>query len=160
MESEAKKIISFIFKRGGKIQLEKSEFYLTLSVDLKWFSPEKAKNFMNYAIKQNLLREIKNLLEPNFDIKNISIPLGYNPNLESYNFNDKKNEEKIIDITDIILKKFKYSSSEKKEISNNILNISNEKNIYSNVASLIVFRELDIKLSDYIKFAENQIIIE
>jgi len=160
LEFEAEKIISFIFKRSGKIQLEKSEFYLTLSVDLKWFSPDIAKNFMRYVIKQNLLKEINNLLEPNFDINNISIPFGYSPHLDSYKVHDIKNEEKIIDITDIILKKLNYTSSEEKEITNNIVNISNEKNIYSNVASLLVFRGLNIKLSDYIKFAENQIIIE
>ena len=160
MESEAKKIISFIFKRSGKIQLEKSEFYLTLSVDLNWFSPDEAKNFMRYVIKQNLLKEINTILEPNFDINNISIPFGYSPNIDSYKINDIKNEKKTIDITDIILKKLNYNSSEKKKIVDNIVNISNEKNIYSNVASLLVFRGLNIKLSDYIKIAENQIIIE
>ncbi len=160
MESEAKKIISFIFKRSGKIQLEKSEFYLTLSVDLNWFSPGEAKNFMRYVIKQNLLKEINTTLEPNFDINNISIPFGYSPQIDSYKINDIKNKKKTIDITDIILKKLDYNSSEKKKIVDNIVNISNEKNIYSNVASLLFFRGLNLKLSDYIKIAENQIIIE
>jgi hypothetical protein len=160
LESNAKKIISFIFKRSGKSYLDKSEFYLSLSVDLKWFSPDQAKIFMKYVIKKKLLTEKNNFLEPNFDINKISIPFGYIPAVPSYEINDKKNEKKIIDVTSLILTKINYNSSERNKIINNIKNISNEKNIFSSVASLLFFREFNIELYDYIKYAENQIFNE
>ena len=160
MESNAKKIISFIFKRSGKSCLDKSEFYLSLSVDLKWFSPDQAKIFMKYVIKKKLLTEKNNFLEPNFDITKILIPFGYTPVVSSYEINDKKNEKKIIDVTSLILTKINYNSGERNKIINNIKNISNEKNIFSSVASLLFFREFNIELFDYIKYAENQIFNE
>ncbi|MCJ2513399.1 MAG: DUF2240 family protein [Candidatus Thermoplasmatota archaeon] len=160
MESNAKKIISFIFKRSGKSCLDKSEFYLSLSVDLKWFSPDQAKIFMKYVIKKKLLTEKNNFLEPNFDINKILIPFGYTPVVSSYEINDKKNEKKIIDVTSLILTKINYNSGERNKIINNIKNISNEKNIFSSVASLLFFREFNIELFDYIKYAENQIFNE
>ena len=160
MESNAKKIISFIFKRSGKSCLDKSEFYLSLSVDLKWFSPDQAKIFMKYVIKKKLLTEKNNFLEPNFDINKISIPFRYTPVVSSYEINDKKNEKKIIDVTSLILTKINYNSSERNKIINNIKTISNEKNIFSSVASLLFFRDFDIELFDYIKYAENQIFNE
>ena len=158
MESESKKIISFVFKRSGKSLLDKSKFYLSLSLDLKWFSPKNAKNFMNQSIEQNLLIEKNNLLEPNFNIYEISIPFGYKPSEKNYKKNDKIIENKSKDIKDIIFKKYNYNSTKKKMINKNIELIINEKNIYSNVASLLFFRELNIDISDYIKLSEEEII--
>jgi hypothetical protein len=160
LESNAKKIISFIFKRSGKISVDKSEFYLSLSFDLKWFSPDQAKIFMRYVINKNLLIEKNNFLEPTFDINKISIPFGYTPTVSSYEINDKKNENKIIDITSLILTKINYNSSERNKIIDNVKTISIEKNIFSSVASLLFFREFNIELYNYIKYAENQIFNE
>ena len=158
MESEAKKIISFIFKRSGKIRLEKSKFYLSLSLDLKWFTPEKAKIFMKNMIEQNLIIEKNNLIEPNFNIYEISIPFGYSPSENSYKNNFKLNNSKINDIADIIFKKYNYDTNKKDRIIKNINAISKEKNIYSNVASLIIFKDLNIDISEYIILSEDQII--
>ena len=133
MESEAKKIISFVFKRSGKIRLDKSKFYLSLSLDLKWFSPEKAKNFMNNAIEQNLLVEENNLIEPNFNIYKISIPFGYKPSKNSHEDNYKIIENRIRDITDIFFKKYNYNATQKEGVINSIEAICNEKNIYKKV---------------------------
>ena len=158
MESESKKIISFVFKRSGKIHLDKTKFYLYLSLDLKWFSPEEAKNFMNNSIEQNLLIEKNNFLEPNFNINEISIPFGFKP-VEFPNKNNNKIIEKdILEITNIVFKKYNYETSKKERIIKNIEAICIEKNIYSNVASLMVFIDLNIDISSYIILAEEQII--
>jgi hypothetical protein len=160
LESESKKIISFVFKRSGKIRLDKSKFYLSLSLDLKWFSPEKAKIFMDTSLEQNLLIEKNNLLEPNFNIYEISIPFGFKPNENFNKKNLKKSEEDILDITNIIFKKYNYKTPKKERIIKNIEAICNEKNIYSNVASLLFLKDLNIDLSSYITLAEDQIINE
>ena len=159
MESEAKKIISFIFKRSGKNQIKKSDFYLSLSVDLKWFSPENAKEFMYFSLKNKLLIEKKNMLEPNFKINDILIPFKYKPKTTSFsakNFINNK-EQKIIDIKDIIFNKNNYDKIKKTEISKKIEEIGIKKNIYSNTASLLMFKGLNIDVSEYIKYAEKQI---
>lgn len=158
MDSEAKKIISFIFKRSGKKQLKNSEFYLTLSVDLKWFPPNDSKDFIVFAVKNNLLKESNNLLSPNFEINDISIPFGYYPNKKSFKINITNKTINITDIQELIFKKYHYNVNEQNEIKKIILNISTEKNIYQNVAALVVFMGLNIKISEYIKFTESQII--
>ena len=55
MNSEWEIIIAFLFKRSGREELSFSDLYLTLSIDLNWFTPEDAKAFVNMAIKQKLL---------------------------------------------------------------------------------------------------------
>jgi hypothetical protein len=162
LEFEEQKIISFIFKRSGKKRLKKTEFYLSLSIDLKWFPPEKARNIMTYLIKKNLLIETKNFVEPNFDVNKISIPFGYKPDEFLLKINDdEKKQKKAINIAEIILNKNnKIKPREEKNIINEIETICNEKNIYPNVASLLILKEHKIKINDYIKIAEKQILNE
>ena len=162
MESEAKKIISFIFKRSEKNQLKKTDFYLSLSVDLKWFSPETAKEFMYFSLKNKLLIEKENMLEPNFEINDILIPFKYKPKTTSFsaeNFINNK-EQIVIDLKDIIFKKNNYDKIKKNEIYTKIEEIGIKKNIYSNTAALLIFKGLNIDISEYIKYAEQQIIAE
>ena len=61
MESDAEIIIAFIFKRSGKQKLKLSEFYLPLSMQLNWFSPQEAKDFVKIAIKQKVKNHLSYL---------------------------------------------------------------------------------------------------
>ena len=79
MPSESEIIISFIFKRSGKAELDFSEIYLTLSMDLKWFTPDDAKKFVNNALKQKLLLKKYEGLRPGFEINKINVPFGFSP---------------------------------------------------------------------------------
>ena len=73
-----------IFKRIGKNQINKTDFYLSLSVDLQWFSPDKAKELMDFALKNKLLIEKNNMLEPSFKINDITLPFKYQPKITSF----------------------------------------------------------------------------
>jgi hypothetical protein len=157
LESEIKNIISFIFRRSGKKKLKKTEFYLMLSIDLNWFSPNEANHFINLAVEKNLLKKINNTLEPNFEISNIKIPFGFFPNKNTFKFNNLDEVIPENDVKKIIFSKQKFDKVKQNEISNIIIKISKKKNIYQNVASLLVFIDLNVKISEYIKLAEKQI---
>ena len=79
MVSEEEIIIAFLFKRSGKETLTPPELYLPLSMDLKWFTPQQAKDFIKLAEKKKLLNKKNNLIKPNFDYKKINIPLSFQP---------------------------------------------------------------------------------
>ena len=79
MFSDAETIIAFIFRRIGKTEIEYSELYLTLSMDLNWFTPDNAKTFINKAIEKKLLEKKDGIIMPCFDIKKINVQLGFYP---------------------------------------------------------------------------------
>lgn len=87
--------VSMPFKRKGKDALKDTEFVLALSIDLKWFNPEKAKNVLNDAEKSGLLKREGELVRPAFDISGIEIPSGWRPELE--NLSKKSMFDRIID---------------------------------------------------------------
>ena len=51
MNSEVQIIISFLFKRSGKNKLKESEIYLSLSLELGWFSARESREFVTYALQ-------------------------------------------------------------------------------------------------------------
>ena len=158
MELEAKQIISFIFKRSGKLSLTKSEIYLSLSIDLNWFSPDKANRFIDYAIKKNLLLQNNEYLKPSFDVYNVDIPFGFKPSEKYLNFNKDPIKDKInINILDKIIEKNEFNEEDKIRIKNGILDIANKKNIISNVSALLFFKKKKIDVNEYIELVENQI---
>jgi hypothetical protein len=147
MPSEAEIIIAFIFKRSGKIELAFSEMYLTLSMDLKWFTPDDAKKFVNNALKQKLLIKKAEALRPGFEINEINVPLGFQPTSKIFDKEEKKppNESILDEIVEKIAEKTKIK---KEDIYEKIKKIEREKNINSDVAALLVGKEFDIDLEN------------
>ncbi|MDH7506627.1 MAG: DUF2240 family protein [Candidatus Thermoplasmatota archaeon] len=158
MASENEIILAFLFKRSGKDKMSFSELYLNLSIDLKWFSPEEAKKFLNNAIKDNLLIKENDQISPSFDVNNIKIPIGFTPSKKV--FTEKKNKETTMELN--VLKKIVNRICEKtnlkeSQVFDKINNISKEKNIIEEIAALLVLKEHNIELDDFLKEIENSI---
>jgi len=150
MESDAEIIIAFIFKRSGKQKLKLSEFYLPLSMQLNWFSPQESKDFVKIAIKQKLLKEEEEIIEPTFDVNQVKIPVGFRPTKQVFEIKKKVVEEKDLR-TKIIEEIRKKTNLDEKSIQ-----IEQEKNITFEVASLLFGKEYDIVLEKfYEKIKEN-----
>ena len=78
-DSEVEIIFAFLFKRSGKEEMSLSELYLPLSIDLNWFTPNKAKDLVNFAIKKKILIKKGDVLTPAFDFKMVDVPVGFHP---------------------------------------------------------------------------------
>ena len=146
MNEEYKIIIAFVFNRAGKKEMSFSELYLTLSMDLNWFTPEDAKTFTKNAIKNSLLKEEKDLIKPNFDIDEIKVPTGFYPTeqvLQEKKFIKEKIEKKQGEtILDIIVEKIvEKSNLDKETILKQIKEIEKEKNITTEISALLVGKE-------------------
>ena len=139
MDSEKEVIISFIFKRSGKKEMSFSEFYLTLSIDLNWFTPEDAKTITQQMIKKGLLSEEKENITPGFDISNIKVPSGFYPTKQVLKKEESSQQKPIKqDVLTTIIKKIVEKSDEKQQtIFEKIKNIAEERNITIEVAGQI-----------------------
>lgn len=160
MNSEAKIIIAFLFKRSGKKEMDQSEFYLTLSMDLKWFTPKKAKDFTTWSLKNNILSKSEGVLKPNFNINNINIPIGFRPSRDIF---FERIEEKINDNSKIIDQIIKRISEDSGKNSNYILekikDVEKELNINFEVAALFIGREYDIVLDGFFEGVKHKILL-
>ncbi|MCJ7570484.1 MAG: DUF2240 family protein [Candidatus Thermoplasmatota archaeon] len=139
-----------------------SEFYLTLSMDLKWFTPDDAKTFTKNAIENSLLKEEKDLIKPNFNIDEIKIPTGFYPSeqiLQQKEFIkekiEKKQDENILDI--LVEKIVEKSNLDKETILKQIKEIEKEKNITTEIAALLVGKEYALDFDDILEKTEKYV---
>jgi hypothetical protein len=161
MNSEIKIIISFLFKRSGKEELTASDLYLPLSMDLKWFSPKEAKDFVNSALLQNFLIKKGDQIKPNFDCKKIAIPVDFYPSKQIFEEEtDTVNEERQDVVKLIIGRIVEKTEQDEQGVFEEIKEVSNEKNISLEVAALLVSREYDIVVSIFLDQVEDKIFIE
>lgn len=159
MISDAEKTIAFLFKRSGKKEMKYSDFYLTLSMDLNWFTPEDAKDFINKALEGKLLEKKDETIRPGFNVDKINVPLGFIPSktlFEEKTFVQKPIEEK--DILSQMIKKISNATKIKEEeIFASIKKIENEKNLTPEVAALLFGKEYNVSLEEFFDEVEKQI---
>lgn len=150
MNNDYKIIIAFVYTRAGKKEMSFSEFYLSLSMDLKWFTINNAKTFTQKAVESNLLKVEKEALKPNFDVDEIRIPTGYYPSKNVLSQKESKKETVQIqpeaDTLEAIIKKIvEKSNLDKKTILNQIKEIEKEKNLTAETAALLLGKEYNLE---------------
>ena len=158
MTSEEETTIAFVFKRSGLSEISFSKFYLTLSMDLNWLTPEEAKRFTTLAIKHGLLVKKADNVAPSFDI-NINIPIGFYPSKDF--FKENKVIEKTVKtkgvLKNIVERISKETKLDEETILNKIKQIGKEKGITTEVAALHFCKENNIDSSDFFDDVENKI---
>lgn len=157
MKDQAKKIIAFIFKRSGKTELSFSDMYLTLSMELNWFTPDDAKDFVNRAIDSKLLTKKNKQIRPSFDVSEINIPLGFSPDGGLFGKKEDFKKEDVSVLNEIINSIMEEKNLDKKEIYDRIKKIEKEKNLNTYVSALIVGKEFDINFDSLIPKIEKEI---
>jgi hypothetical protein len=151
MASEEEIIITFLFKRSGKPKLSFSDLYLTLSMNLNWFAPEGAKEFVTFALKQKLLTKKGEAITPNFDYEKIVVPVGFTPSKRVFEEKEtKKRDEKVETVLNKIVKQLvEKTDLDESQVIEKINATSKEKNITTEVAALLIGKEYNVSLVDF-----------
>ncbi len=156
VDSETQIILSFLFKRSGKEELTASELYLPLSMDLKWFTPNQAKAFVNMALQQKLLEKKDGKITPCFDYKNVVVPVGFSPTKQAV----LEKEVKLDAMKTIMVRISEKSGLDETGVSEKINQASDEKNISSGVAALLIAKEYDVDFMDCFEDLEKEVFRE
>jgi len=159
MVSEEEIIIAFVFERSGKNEMLFSEFYLTISMDLNWFTPDDAKALSNNFIKNKFLIKTKESVKPGFDVSKIKVPLGFYPSKQILEKKEPVNNSIERDLfTDILDEIAAKAKKNKEELLEKINKIQEEKNITKETAALMVGKDFEIDLTAYFEKVEEEII--
>jgi len=159
MATDAEITIAFLFKRSGKQKLKLSELYLPMSMELNWFSPQDANEFVKQAVKHNLLEEKEGLVTPNFDIEKITVPVGFHPTQNTFVIKEKVEKKEGKDLVFTLIQKIcKNTDLDEKAVLGKIKSLSQEKNINYEVAALLVGKEYDVVLEDFYEQIEKRIL--
>jgi hypothetical protein len=152
MNDEEEIIIAFLFKHSGKKELSFSDLYLTLSMELNWFTPEDAKKFLNQAIKNHLLNKKEEQVTPTYDYDKIDIPVGFQPTQKVFQEKkiEKPKEKKEKVLNQIIKELVQKSKLDEKKIMKKIKEVEKFRNLTVEVAALLVGKEYNIVFDEEI----------
>lgn len=144
--NKLKLIVAKPFQLRNKKVLTSSELIFTLSLDLKWLSPEKVKHVLKEAERVGLVKKANDKLTANFDVSSVQIPLDFKPEMEFSIY------EKIVNriTTEISADEANRRLNKMGEQYGQILN--------RDVIALLVAKELDIEISDLIREAYESLV--
>ncbi|MBN1860060.1 MAG: DUF2240 family protein [Candidatus Thermoplasmatota archaeon] len=148
MDSEEKIIIAFIFNRSGKTGLPEAEFYLPLAMELGWLSTKEAQEFVKNALKQGLLVRKDELLQPNFSVTNVTIPLGFSPSKQLFTKTSEAHPERTL-LQKIIDHICETTHQSHHEIEQEIATEEKEKNILPEVAAVIIAVKHHVDITEW-----------
>ncbi len=159
--SEVEIILAFVFNRSGKNELNISDLYLILSMDLKWFSPKSGRDFISSAIHQKLLQKKGEAVKPNFDYRKVNIPVGFHPSKKPIEKKEDSVKNEQVDFLKIIINKILEKTNQKRtELENKIMTLSKEKDVTPEVAALLISKEYEIKILECFDDVESGIFRE
>jgi hypothetical protein len=140
---ELKIIIAQPFKARNKARLTPSEFSFALSLELRWLTPDEARQALDAGLKAGLLREEKGKVSPAFDHRSVAVPDGFRPG--PFFLKDKPLMEKIL----MLLASSGLDEAAAKAAAEKRLQELSGM-VTPEVAGLIVARERGLDVSPYI----------
>ena len=158
MTSQAEKILAFVFKRSGKTELSFSDIYLTLSMELHWFKPEEAKDFVNRSLEEKLITKKNEQIRPSFDMSKIDIPLDFSPKGKLFEEKEKSKDKNNSTLDQVINKIQEKTNKDRKIIFDKIKKIEKEKNISIFVSALLVGKEFEIEIKEFLPDIERKMV--
>ena len=158
MTSQAEKILAFVFKRSGKTELSFSDIYLTLSMELHWFKPEEAKDFVNRSLEEKLITKKNEQIRPSFDISKIDIPLDFSPKGKLFEEKEKIEGKNNSTLDQVINKIQEKTNKDRKIIFDKIKKKKKKKNISIFVSALLVGKEFEIEIKEFLPDIERKMV--
>jgi len=132
------------FKIKGRREMTVSEFIFSLSLDLKWFSPDQSRVVLEKAVKRGLLKQVNDTLEPVIDVDSISVPPDFTPDFR-----------KIVEVSpfDIVVDRIvTKTGKDRKDI---VAEINRKYERYdgmldATVIALVIAKDMGIDISDMV----------
>jgi hypothetical protein len=149
---ELRKTVAQVFRHTGKSSIDEKGFKLTVSMGLKWFSPNEAKDLLRTAIEAGLLKKRGNRYRPSFDPTSIDIPLDFRPSRKVLEVPEIPLFAKVVDAI------IKVTGQERTAVVSKINKKHDKLNIDVRVVALLVAREAGIDIGPFFSDVEEHII--
>lgn len=77
-EAVLRHLVAFLYQRSGRRAMSENEIANAVSLDLKWYAPKTARSLVAGLVRAGWLeRDEDGDLEPTFDVKAVSVPIGF-----------------------------------------------------------------------------------
>jgi hypothetical protein len=158
---ELRTAVAYIFRKKNVEKLSETEFILTVSMDLHWFTPVDAKKFVDVAVENGVLKRDANILTPCFDTNLCFVPISFTPAHTILDLKPAQKtpvKQKVEDLFSKIVEKLvKSTGSDVQDIIAKINRAKDKYDVEIEVAALLVGMEHNISMAEYLPALEAEI---
>ncbi|MEM2934857.1 MAG: DUF2240 family protein [Candidatus Thermoplasmatota archaeon] len=141
---DLKILFAFLFNKKGDKLMEEDIFNI-LSFEMGWMTPKECKKIIEKGLERNYIKIEENMIKPNFDYKEVEIPLGFK-------FDENKIQEYEGDIFSRITRRIeKNLNIGSKKILEEIEDLSRNMEIYPEVAAILYGKKKGIEIDDFME---------
>lgn len=151
--TELETAIAQIFRRKGKTTLSEKDFVFAASLDFGWFSPKEAQKLLELGQESELLSMEDGLVKPTFDYRALEIPKGFAPTAELFQ-TAAQPKGIFLKIVESIARK---TGMPAKDLISQINQTQDRMGVDVDVAALIVARNFDVDVAEYMDMVEEEI---
>lgn len=156
--NEMRRVIAFVFRRAGVEEMKKSEFYLDLSMRLRWCNVEDAKRFLGNAVDMGLFEEKGEYVKPSFSVEDVEIPLDFKPSSDVFTFKGEEVKRERVEKKGVeALVSTLVESTDFETVSFEIKKLVEEKQVVDEVATLLFAHKKGLDVSSYVDEAFNAV---
>jgi hypothetical protein len=141
---DLKILFAFLFNKKGD-KLKEEDVFNILSFEMGWMTPKEGKKIIEKGLEKNYIKIEENIIKPNFDYKEVEIPLGFK-------FDENKIQEYEGDIFSRVIHKIeKNLDIGSKKIIEEIEDLSRNMDIYPEVAAILYAKKKGIEIDDFME---------
>ena len=146
---DLKRLIAFLFQRSGKDRMNEKDMYMILSFELGWMTPGEGRKIIEKAIEKGYITYENDEIIPNFDYKEIEIPLGFKYDKEKI---DELEQDLFSKVVSRAVKELKIGE---KRVREKIEKMARELDIYPEIAALLFAKKEGFAIEDLLEEAKN-----
>jgi len=137
------------FRSKGKNVVTENEFFMGVSMDLRWLQPAETKELISLLINSGVLEKDGEYLRPSFDIRSADVPIGFRPSSDVLRIKRKKIVPPAADDPlSVLAAEAGTLGMEKRDFIISLNAIQKQMNIDIEVAALLLFREKGADIAD------------
>ncbi|MEM1514039.1 MAG: DUF2240 family protein [Candidatus Thermoplasmatota archaeon] len=142
---DLKILFAFLFTKKGD-KLKEEDIFNTLSFEMGWMTPKEGKKIIEKGLERNYIKIEENMIKPNFDYKEVEIPLGFK-------FDENKLREYYGgDVFSRIIRRIeKKLNIGSKKIMEEIDELSRNMEVYPEIAAILYAKRKGIEIDDFME---------
>ncbi|MEM2387841.1 MAG: DUF2240 family protein [Candidatus Thermoplasmatota archaeon] len=142
---DLKILFAFLFTKKGD-KLKEEDIFNTLSFEMGWMTPKEGKKIIEKGLERNYIKIEENMIKPNFDYKEVEIPLGFK-------FDENKIQEYYGgDVFSRIIRRIeKKLNIGSKKIMEEIDELSRNMEVYPEIAAILYAKRKGIEIDDFME---------
>jgi len=145
---ELRYAIALLFRRKGREELTEREFFLSASMDLRWFPPRDAQRLLQLGLETKLLESHGGNIRPAFPLDSVDVPRDFVPTAKTLEVATPVTQDVFVRIVDAMVA---AANTDRRAVIAAINAVQEKLDVDVEVAALIAARQAGVDVTPFLQ---------